>query len=130
MIWTSLLANPSGIEKIYGGRVPDLRGVNLHSIEFNREGPSLLLRFDMPSCPVNPPTKWKEQGLNAVQVTMGLSGAEAPVLKGFTTDPVVDITLSSQGGIILDVESDSLWLHATAATAYVSRISAYRTSHK
>ncbi|MET9351289.1 Imm50 family immunity protein [Streptomyces termitum] len=128
MRWTSLLADSSGIERIYSGRAPDLTGLNLHSIEFNREGPSLLLRFDMPSYPENPPEKWKKQGFNTIQVTIGLSGVKNPVLNGFTTSPVVDITLKSQGEITLDVESDSLKLHATAATVYVSKISAYRTS--
>ncbi|MGJ7414467.1 Imm50 family immunity protein [Streptomyces cinereoruber] len=128
MSWTSLLVDPSGIERIYDGRVPDLRRLNLHSVEFNREGPSLLLKFDMPSYPENPPAKWKKQGFNVVQVTIGLSGVKNSKLNGFTTSPVVDITLRSQGEITLDVDSNSLQIHATAATVYVSSISAYRTS--
>ncbi|MFF2567518.1 Imm50 family immunity protein [Streptomyces sp. NPDC058084] len=126
MSWTSLLANPSGIERIYEGRVPDLTGVHFHSVELNREGPSLLLRFDMPSYPENPPHKWQKQGFNVVQMTLGLSGVEEPTLHGFAIDPVADISLRSQERITLDVHSASLRLHATAATVYVANISAYR----
>ncbi|MEW5659489.1 Imm50 family immunity protein [Streptomyces cinereoruber] len=130
MNWTSLLANPSGLRSVYGGDVPDLRGLSLHGVEFRREGPSLMLRFDLPSYPAEPPAKWAARGFDTVQVVMGLSGVRTAALDGFASDPVADISLYARDGVTVEVASASVRLRATADTAYVARLSAYATTHE
>ncbi|MFD8012315.1 Imm50 family immunity protein [Streptomyces sp. NPDC058955] len=125
MKWTSLLADPKGIEGVYGGDVPDLRGVSLHDIELSREGPALNLRFDMPSFPRRPPTKWTTQGFNTVQVTLSLTGLGTISFNGFTSNPLADISLHPQDGITLEISSTAVQLRATADMAYIRRLSAY-----
>ncbi|GAA3067018.1 hypothetical protein GCM10017562_36820 [Streptomyces roseofulvus] len=128
MTWISLLADSAGLESIYGGHVPDLEDVSLHEVEILREGPALNLRFDMPSFPKQPPKKWSVQGFNTVQVTLGLSGLRSVSLSGFTSNPVVSISLRAQDGITLGIESVPVQLLATAEMAYIFRISAYTNS--
>ncbi|MGW6395867.1 Imm50 family immunity protein [Streptomyces sp. NPDC055103] len=128
MGWTSLLSNPLAIERIYDGNPPELVSVPLHAVDLNREGPTLSLRFDMPTFPENPPKKWAAQGFNTVQVTLTLGGVRNVSLSGFTADPVVDVAMSAGNGVELMVRSPSVELNAAALSAHIAHVSAYRTA--
>ncbi|MEU3425893.1 Imm50 family immunity protein [Streptomyces gardneri] len=128
MSWTSLLSNPLAIERVYDGNPPELVSVPLHAIDLNREGPTLSLRFDMPTFPESPPKKWTAQGFNAVQVTLTLGGVRNVSFSGFTTSPVVEMTLTARNGVELTVRSPAVELQAAALSAHISYVTAYRTA--
>lgn len=54
---------------IYGQDVPSLHGVDFHGLELRRDGPALLLRFDLPDYPKHPPQKWAAE-FNRVQLRL------------------------------------------------------------
>ncbi|MDV5146879.1 Imm50 family immunity protein [Streptomyces sp. SBC-4] len=128
MSWASLLSNPWAIKRVYDGNPPELVSVPLHAVDLNREGPTLSLRFDMPIFPENPPKKWTAQGFDAVQVTLTLGGVRNVSFSGFTTSPVVEITLTARNGVELTVRSPAVEIHAAALTVHIAHVSAYRTA--
>ncbi|MFI9252825.1 Imm50 family immunity protein [Streptomyces sp. NPDC053069] len=128
MSWTSLLRNPEGIASLYEGVPPNLVGVHLHEVALQEDGPTLRLRLDLPRYPDRPPRKWTAQGFNTVQLELSLSGLETVTLEGFGTHIAADVSLGGEGdgkGILVNVISSGTRIRAVAATAFVSKLSAY-----
>ncbi|MEU2148838.1 MULTISPECIES: Imm50 family immunity protein [Streptomyces albovinaceus subgroup] len=134
MQWTALLNNPEGINATYLQDPPDLRGVRIHEVSLQVEGPTLKLRFDLPAYPDHPPRKWLAQKYNTVQVELSFGGLKSISLSGFGTDISADVSITGEGGVNVktgeggvNVEATSPGFHlqANAMTASVSRLSAY-----
>ncbi len=70
--WLNQITNPKIITTIFGNNIPELMGVELHDIVFNRDGPTVVLRIDFANFPEKPPAKWLAQGFNCVQMQLAL----------------------------------------------------------
>ncbi|MFB8138248.1 Imm50 family immunity protein [Streptomyces parvus] len=125
MQWIALLNNPEGINATYLQDPPDLRGVRIHEVSLQAEGPTLKLRFDLPAYPDHPPRKWLAQKYNTVQVELSFSGLKSISLSGFGTDIFADVSLTGEGGVNVKATSPGFHLQANAMTVFVSRLSAY-----
>ncbi|MET8690180.1 Imm50 family immunity protein [Streptomyces sp. NPDC004732] len=125
MTWTSLVRNPEGITSVYGGAVPPLTGVRIHSVVLDRDGPQLRVRFDLCEYPEAAPKKWAAQRFNTVQVELSFGGLDDVELRGFSVDPVGDILLTGGARLSLEVMSADVQVRASAQSAYISDLSAY-----
>ncbi|KAB1977408.1 Imm50 family immunity protein [Streptomyces triticiradicis] len=81
------LVNPEPLRSLYG-RVPDLIGIRIRSINLNWRGPVVTLRVDLPSFPETAPQEWIDAGLDTVQCQFQFTAAEGISLAGWAP-PVV-----------------------------------------
>ncbi|MFM9447661.1 Imm50 family immunity protein [Streptomyces acidiscabies] len=126
MAWDSLLHNPEGIRAVYGGGLPDLRGVQVHEVTLLRDGPVLKIRLDLPMYPEAPPRKWALQGFNTVQIEFSFGSVQRVLVEGFSVEVRADISVSEEEGKVkLDLSAQDVHIEAVADTFYLSKISAY-----
>ncbi|MGV9319727.1 Imm50 family immunity protein [Streptomyces sp. NPDC003660] len=125
MSWTSLIHNPQGITAVYGGDPPPLSSVRIREVSLREDGPTVVLRFDLPVFPNEAPKKWVTQGFNTVQLEISFSGIRSLVIEGLGTEVVADVALSEGDGVTLVVASSAMRVEAVAQTAFLSNISAY-----
>lgn len=126
--WTDSLENPDALLAIYGNSVPTLRGVVLHEMTVNRDGPRLMLRFDVNTFPETPPKKWVVSGFNRVQIKLLAVGVQKFSAEGFDADGAIDLTIASENGVRVDGRSKTMSFSINALILHVDRISAYRDS--
>ncbi|MFI7384682.1 Imm50 family immunity protein [Streptomyces sp. NPDC049813] len=128
MRWTSALRNPEGINSVFQGEPPDLRGVHVHEMTLQIEGPTLKLRLDLAEYPEQPPRKWSVQRFNTVQIEISFSGLRSVSLTGFENEILADVILSrenGESGVNVSVMAPGVNLQATASTASISKLTAY-----
>ncbi|MEV3853734.1 Imm50 family immunity protein [Streptomyces sp. NPDC050095] len=125
MRWTSLLHNPEGVNAVYQGNPPDLRGVRVHEVTLQVEGPTLKLRLDLPEYPDRPPRKWAVQKFNTVQIEISFSGLRSVSLGGFKSEISADVSITEGDGVNVRVTAPGVHLQANAATVFISTLTAY-----
>jgi hypothetical protein len=129
-IWFDVLDDARGIRAIYGDDAPPLEAVVLHEITLHRDGPRVVLRFDLPAFPSRPPEKWVSQGCNVVQVQLLLSGVESVSIQGLSTHSVVDIAVAGDGRKVRVTTSGSSVIDVLALDASITSISAYMDAER
>ncbi|MGW6574995.1 Imm50 family immunity protein [Streptomyces sp. NPDC054945] len=65
----------------------------VHEVRWHRDGPSFLIRFDLPAYPADPPDAWRRSGFTTVQVELALLGAESALETQRHSHPAGSITL-------------------------------------
>ncbi|WP_431783839.1 Imm50 family immunity protein [Streptomyces chumphonensis] len=123
--WIAALSNPKPIQAIYGDVLPVLDEVRVEEICLSVNGPLFRLRFDLVEFPVNPPAKWRLDGLDVVQVEIAFGGVRAISIVEFTADSVCDLKIRKDGLVSFSGESDSVKFQGAADTATILRVSAY-----
>lgn len=125
-MWTQYVSEATGLAAVYSGTVPALERLNLHEVCLQRDGPSVLLRFDLNKFPVSPPKKWVSQGFNTVQISLRLLGVEDIRLSGWSSNCFIDINLTKiDGRIRLNTSNGPLLMEVTADLVLLNSISAY-----
>jgi hypothetical protein len=124
--WVSLLVNPEPIRAIFGTHTPSLTGIEVHDLLLGRDGPSLVVRFDLPDYPADPPRKWVEAEANRVQLRLRAVEVRALTVNGVGWATATTMTLEPEdGGVRLRLDAADTCLDALAGWAYVDEISAY-----
>jgi hypothetical protein len=127
--WINTLADSKSIEAIFGKRIPPLDAVDLHEILVHRDGPRVVLRFELSAYPSPPPQKWQSQGYNRAQVKLMLIGVTSVQISGWSTNVVADIDLVRQSNAIrLTAKAASTNIQVVASTAMIESISGYRST--
>ena len=93
MSWHQLAENPQSLDSLYG-TVPELENVELFAINLNREGEHIQLRFDLPTFPDKPPTRWHKD-FNTVQLELSFWGIMNFEGKGWHRDMKAKIEIKS-----------------------------------
>lgn len=125
--WLDVVDDDRGIRTIYGDETPSLGWVDLHEISLHRDGPRVVLRFDLPDYPGDAPKKWVDQGFNVVQVKFMLVGIHKFSLQGWSHDSFLDLSVLRDGQAVrVSGRSESIEMSIVADAALVSSISAYR----
>ncbi|MEW2418409.1 hypothetical protein AB0953_32675 [Streptomyces sp. NPDC046866] len=75
--WLDFVDNPETVRAVYRAQaVPELDAVVLGEVMWQADDdPALLIRFDLPVYPADPPRRWAESGFDTVQVQLRLVGA-------------------------------------------------------
>ncbi|MDH1262928.1 Imm50 family immunity protein [Pseudomonas sp. GD03944] len=99
-VWTEILVDATALRAVYGQDTPSLEGINLHSIEIERDGPSVLLRFDLRDFPKKPPKKWTISAFNRVQLSLLAVGVSELQINGLRSDCMINLEITKENGII------------------------------
>lgn len=127
--WTDLLLDTGPIKAIFGSNCPTLEGVDLHEIDLLRDGPKVLLRFDLRDFPLDPPAKWASAGFNRVQIRLLAFEVRQLQIIGLNSEMKADINARRDGKLIhLSAESGIFRFDLRAEFLIVEGISAYRES--
>ncbi|MCX4716477.1 MULTISPECIES: CPCC family cysteine-rich protein [Streptomyces] len=124
--WLKFVDNPEIIRAVYGKQaVPELDGITVREICWHWEGPSLLIRFDLPTYPDNPPHEWRESHFDTAQVELRLLDAAAALEAGQDSNPVGSITLSKGAAapVHATLDAERFRVRANAQRAYIQRLS-------
>lgn len=126
-LWTNHLVSTQYIDSIYHSNKPSLNKVDIHEINFHRDGPKISIRINLNDYPENPPKKWVTQKFNTVQLTLSLIGIEDVKLSGWIdTNYIADIKIEKiDGKIHMNLNSDNLKLIARASFIDIESILAY-----
>lgn len=124
--WTDYLIDDAPIKSIYGSDIPSLTCVSFHEIVLNRDGPAVLLRFDLHEFPSKPPQKWVKSGFNRVQVKLLATGINRLTINGLKSCMSVNVLISKEEELIRVVGSgDDFEFDLTTEFLLVNSVSAY-----
>lgn len=106
--WVDHLANPGMVDRVYSVP-PDLVEVDLFSVDLNREGPYLTLRFNLPTYADKPLDEWVAGQANTVQAHLGFFGVKDLVMSGWADTNVVavELELVDDETLAVEVRGDS-----------------------
>lgn len=123
--WAELVEDQRGIRAIFGGQAPDLRSISLHELSLDRDGPQLVLRFDLNKFPDTPPRKW--QRFNTVQLELSFIGVRDVNIAGWGTEIKTDLRFwrADDGIFVVELEGGGIRVSARALAAMIRKISAY-----
>jgi hypothetical protein len=127
MKWHQLTLNPEALDNLYE-TVPELDGVDLFSIDLNRESPSVKVRFDLPQFPDKPSRRWHEK-FNTALVELRFWGIADFEAKGWQRDMIVkiDIEKNEKTLKVLIFNSEiNLMFSFSCEFIRIERISAYQ----
>lgn len=129
--WIDLISNTASVRAIYGQVVPTFAHVDLHEVVLNRDGPRVLLRFNLAEFPDKPPPKWVASEFNRVQMKLLVVGVKELDISGLQTNCQLDLVLFREGSLIrIRADNGAVRLNIAADDVLVSDISAYRDSAK
>jgi Immunity protein 50 len=129
--WTDFLLDSSPIRAIYGDQLPPLDAIVIHEVIIRRDGPIVLLRFDLEAFPERPPTKWLRSDFNTVQLRLSAIGVkELSVERCSTTMNVQMLVAEAAGGVSVMVDDGSISFAISASHLQIDSISAYRDESK
>lgn len=125
--WLDCISDPRPVQAIYGTTPPSLRNVTLHEVCLHREGPRVMMRFDLADFPDQPPKKWRDHGYDVAQVVVMLIGVWEISLQNWTSNPVVNLAIAREnGGIRIHSYESPIHININSETAQISSISAYK----
>ncbi len=100
MTWLDFAENPKAIGSLYES-VPSLEGVEVMSISFDRGGPTLGLAIALNEYPASPPSRWQDDGGNAVVLNLQLLGVESIEFRGWSTTNLATIEVHREDNGLL-----------------------------
>lgn len=125
-VWTDSLVDATALKAIYGQDMPSLLGINLHGIDIQRDGPRVLLRFDLREYPKQPPKKWKNSGFNRVQLRLLAVGVSELKINGLQSNCILDLNITEEKDTIrLSTDSDAMKIDIAAEHLIIDSVSAY-----
>ncbi|UXY16752.1 immunity 50 family protein [Chitiniphilus purpureus] len=125
--WTDLVLDVNPIRAIYGANPPTLEAVDLHEMVLHRDGPRVLLRFDLQDFPQHPPKKWVDAGFNRVQIQLLISNIQDLLIIGLKPQTRINIIINKDGPLIrLQADNGIVQFNLTGESLIVDKISAYR----
>ena len=125
--WTDSLLDAAPVKAIFGPNLPTLAGIELHEINLHRDGPRVMLRFDLQDFPVHPPEKWSSAGFNRVQIRLLALGVQLLQVVGLQSNMKVDLSINKDGPLVrLCGDNGTIRFELIAEAVIVESISAYR----
>jgi hypothetical protein len=123
--WLDLLSDASAIRAIFGDQIPTLEDIDVHEVVLHRDGPRVLLRFDLQQFPTNPPRKWELAGFNRVQLKLLAVGVRELSIVGLQSECKLSLSLFEDGSLIrirtrkgemkIDIAADCLLIDSVSA---------------
>ncbi|MEI7378206.1 Imm50 family immunity protein [Dickeya chrysanthemi] len=125
--WTDFLIDKMKVSSIFGDERPCLNNVDLHEVLFHRDGPKVVLRFNLDSYPLKPPKKWVLNKYNTVQLQLSCIDVKDVSLSGWVeTKYLSSISIFKSDGLInVCVKSEPFSLNIVSSFLDVSSVTAY-----
>jgi hypothetical protein len=129
MSWIDVVDRVEVVRAVFGTRVPRLDAVRLHEVILHQDGPTVILRFDLPEFPEPAPVKWNEAGHNTVQVMLALDDVLETRVLGWTKNNVGSLSVSipsTMGGVLVEFSASGSNLRLVSKFVRIERLTAYR----
>ncbi|MEU2794761.1 Imm50 family immunity protein [Streptomyces sp. NPDC007100] len=126
--WGELLRNKGMIDKFYR-ELPTLEQITLRSVHFDRYGPTIILRLDLPVFPDFPLPEWAEEGCDRLQFHLKFLAVEDVSMHQWKPPVTADVTMTAleRRRINVAVAGEGVNLTFTSSDSLtVDRISAFR----
>ncbi|RMI33197.1 Imm50 family immunity protein [Streptomyces triticirhizae] len=94
--WAELLVDREPLARYYGAP-PPLNGVVLRSVRLERDGPTLLLRLDLPAFPDRPEPEWSAAGCDRFQCQLRCLDVAEVRFSGWPLGRPVDLGVEPVG---------------------------------
>lgn len=94
MTWFSYVEGTDFLEILFPRAAPSLDEIILHEISLRRDGPIIVVRFDLNEYAEVPPKKWVDNGFNRVNITLMAIAVSSVSLFGWDNELVSSIELS------------------------------------
>ncbi len=129
MSWIKLLENPQGITGIFPDG-PSLTGCDIMEVICHRDGPRVIVAFDLPDYPSAPPKRWRRDDANTVQLRLQLMDVSRVELTQWTGSNLADITLirTQDGNVEFRAQNMSVGVLVVSRFLRLDRISAYHNA--
>jgi hypothetical protein len=93
----NLLENSSRLAGLYGD-APIFAEVDLHEIKLHRDGPTMVVRFDLAIFPDSPPAEWSNY--NTVQMVLDLCGVRNVRIANYALTNKYSLEFSESNGSV------------------------------
>jgi Immunity protein 50 len=124
--WLDFLVDASAIRSVFGDQVPTLENIDLHEVVLHRDGPRVLLRFDLSQFPSHPPKKWAFAGFNRVQVRLLAVGVRELAILGLQSECKLSLNVLAEGASIrIRTQEGATKIDLVADCLVVDGLSAY-----
>ena len=125
--WIEFLVNSQPIKSIYGDCTPSLNNVDVHSIIFNRDGPTVSIKLNLNEYPTKPPKKWEAQKFNTVQIVLSFLGVKSINMSGWVyTNYSMNLVVSRKKELIsLSAKKYNFEINLESGFVDIDSISAY-----
>ncbi|HRW18043.1 MAG TPA: Imm50 family immunity protein [Dermatophilaceae bacterium] len=123
--WTDLILNPEGIRALYPDP-PSLDDVTIHEWRLDRDGPTVIARFDLTDLPARMPEKWARLGHNRVQLEMAFVSVSDLAVRGIASTMTGPLTVTRDGArIVVGFRSPEASVDLVCEFVHVRGISAH-----
>ena len=128
--WWNAVENPLAVTNIYS-EPPELAEVRIMHVEVDEQGPTALVKLELPAFPDKPPLRWHQHENNAAILELRLFGISKLHLEGWTTNNTATVTLLRGGGLVnLEIIGHDMHLSASGIAADIHRIEGYRRAQR
>jgi hypothetical protein len=125
MDWIDLTGRAEFLRKLFP-LAPSLRGVRVHEVSLQQDGPRVLIRFDLNEFPSQPPPKWIQAGANKVQIRLMCIGVQRWVMRGWTANNIADIRMEAAvGGLRLTSHAKGFSCRGAFEHVLIDAVSGY-----
>ena len=130
MSWLDVVTDDRALRAVYRGEEPPPLGrVTVRSIDFQRDGPNVLLWLRLPGYPEQPPQKWAAQEFDTASLSLLIIDVEQVQLTGWDVDVVADVTLERfDDRISVRLDSPDCTFSCMAVAVWVQDIRGYRSA--
>jgi hypothetical protein len=129
MTWYQHAENPRYVTSLFPS-LPYLQEILVFSVELDREGPRLRLRFNVEEFPDNPPAKWAPE-FNQAQLTADFFDVDNLCIKDWGCDNKSRITATvAEGRRLILVQGEECLIRFSCHTFRIVSISGYWNSQK
>ena len=123
--WCDVIENPLAITSLYLSP-PELSNVRIMAVSMNEDGPTVLIKIELPVFPDKPPLRWRRSGFNAAIMELRLFGISELRLEGWTVNNVAAILLYKNGAeVCFEAVGRSTVFSARGLTADVAGVAGY-----
>ena len=127
MKWLNQIENTQIIDNFFDGVRPDISSVIIHKVILERDGPCILIVFDVYMDEDLIPTKWLEKEMKVIQYECRFIATENVVLNGWAceTSAVFRVETKSDKSIEVNLNGDNISLSFRCSHIYVNSVKAY-----
>lgn len=123
--WCDVIENPLAITSLYLSP-PELSNVRIMAVSMHEDGPTVLIKIELPFFPDKPPLRWRQSGFNAAIMELRLFGVSELRLDGWTINNVARISLYRKDAVVCcEVVGQSTVISARGLAADVAGVVGY-----
>ena len=125
--WLDLIENPEAVKSTFEVE-PSLNGVEVISVLFHRDGPTVDVEIALSEQPSRLSARWERVGVNAVNLKLQLLGVETLMLDGWATKNrgTIDIRPGSTTKVEVHINGPTMQFRCCCQWLRIAGLNGYR----